>query len=56
MHGTLTMVKKIGQGKANAMKWLEEHPEEALALETKLRNELLANPEKSTRGRHCGKK
>lgn len=28
------------------MKWLEEHPEEALALETKLRNELLANPEK----------
>ncbi|HHW7446836.1 TPA: recombinase RecA [Pasteurella multocida] len=38
--------EKIGQGKANAMKWLEEHPEEALALETKLRNELLANPEK----------
>ncbi|EJS86391.1 recombinase A, partial [Pasteurella multocida subsp. multocida str. Anand1_buffalo] len=28
--------EKIGQGKANAMKWLEEHPEEALALETKL--------------------
>ncbi|MFC1078904.1 recombinase RecA [Pasteurella multocida] len=38
--------EKIGQGKANAMKWLEEHPEEALALETKLRNELLTNPEK----------
>ncbi|MGC6358693.1 recombinase RecA [Bisgaard Taxon 45] len=38
--------EKIGQGKANAMKWLEEHPAEALALETKLRNELLANPEK----------
>ncbi|HDR1068423.1 TPA: recombinase RecA [Pasteurella multocida] len=38
--------EKIGQGKANAMKWLEEHPEEAFALETKLRNELLANPEK----------
>ncbi|AKD38866.1 recombinase A [Pasteurella multocida subsp. multocida OH4807] len=38
--------EKIGQGKANAMKWLEEHPEEALALETKLRHELLTNPEK----------
>lgn len=31
------------------MKWLEEHPEEALALETKLRNELLANQKKYSR-------
>ena len=39
--------EKIGQGKANAMKWLAEHPEQALALENKLREELLANPEKT---------
>lgn len=39
--------EKIGQGKANAVKWLESHPEEAIALETKLRSELLANPEKA---------
>lgn len=39
--------EKIGQGKANAMKWLTEHPEQALELENKLRAELLANPEKT---------
>lgn len=39
--------EKIGQGKANAMKWLVEHPEQASALENKLREELLANPDKS---------
>lgn len=39
--------EKIGQGKANAMKWLAEHPEQALILENKLREELLANPEKT---------
>ncbi len=39
--------EKIGQGKANAMKWLAEHPEQAFALENKLREELLANPEKT---------
>lgn len=38
--------EKIGQGKSNAMKWLETHPEQATTLETKLRAELLANPEK----------
>ncbi|MFZ7231183.1 DNA recombination/repair protein RecA, partial [Avibacterium avium] len=36
-----------GQGKANAMKWLAEHPEQAEELENKLREELLANPDKS---------
>lgn len=39
--------EKIGQGKANAMKWLEEHPQQADELETKLRAELLAHPEKA---------
>lgn len=39
--------EKIGQGKANAMKWLTEHPEQAAILEQKLRAELLANPEKA---------
>lgn len=39
--------EKIGQGKANAMKWLAEHPEQAEELENKLREELLANPDKS---------
>lgn len=38
--------EKIGQGKANAMKWLDSHPEESAILEAKLRSELLANPEK----------
>ncbi|PJG85983.1 recombinase RecA [Conservatibacter flavescens] len=36
---------KIGQGKANALKWLTENPEQADELEAKLRAELLANPE-----------
>ncbi|MDY4281461.1 MAG: recombinase RecA [[Pasteurella] mairii] len=39
--------EKIGQGKANAMKWLMEHPEQALVLENRLRTELLANPDKT---------
>ena len=39
--------EKIGQGKTNAMKWLAEHPEQALELENKLRAELLAHPEKT---------
>ncbi|MFY1027192.1 recombinase RecA [Actinobacillus seminis] len=39
--------EKIGQGKANAMKWLMEHPEQALELENRLRTELLANPDKT---------
>lgn len=38
---------KIGQGKNNAIKWLEEHPEQASELEGKLRAELLAHPEKA---------
>ncbi|TCP97289.1 RecA protein [Cricetibacter osteomyelitidis] len=42
--------EKIGQGKTNAMKWLKEHPEQAEALEAKLRKELLAHPEKSLTG------
>ena len=32
---------KIGQGKANAAKYLEEHPESAKAIETALRDKLL---------------
>ncbi|TNH09174.1 recombinase RecA [Testudinibacter sp. TR-2022] len=36
---------KIGQGRANAMKWLAEHPQERAELEEKLRVELLAHPE-----------
>ena len=39
--------QKIGQGRANAMKWLVEHPEAILELETKLRTELLAHPEQA---------
>ena len=39
--------QKIGQGRANAMKWLVEHPEATLELETKLRTELLAHPEQA---------
>ncbi|TCJ95846.1 RecA protein [Volucribacter psittacicida] len=38
--------EKIGQGKNNALKWLAENPEKAQELETKLREELLAHPEK----------
>lgn len=37
--------EKIGQGKANAMKWLLDNPEKALALENKLLAELVANPD-----------
>lgn len=36
---------KIGQGRANAMKWLAENQAAAQELEDKLRAELLANPE-----------
>lgn len=39
--------EKIGQGKANAMKWLQDNPEKAQELETKLRAELIANPEQT---------
>ncbi|HBO38944.1 MAG TPA: recombinase RecA [Pasteurellaceae bacterium] len=39
--------EKIGQGKANAMRWLTEHPQQADELENKLRSELLAHPEKT---------
>ena len=44
MHIT---VKKIGQGKANAMKWLNENPAKSDELEAKLRAELVANPEQA---------
>lgn len=36
---------KIGQGRANAMKWLTENPEAAAELEEKIRTALLSNPE-----------
>ena len=39
--------EKIGQGKANAMKWLAEHPIQANELESKIRAELVENPEKA---------
>ncbi|MDG2943772.1 recombinase RecA [Exercitatus varius] len=39
--------QKIGQGKTNAMKWLTENPEKAAELESKIRAEFQANPEKS---------
>ncbi len=35
---------KIGQGKANAAKYLEENPEIANEIETEIRNRLLATP------------
>jgi len=35
---------KIGQGKANAMKYLQENPSVALEIETELRNRLLLQP------------
>lgn len=38
--------EKIGQGRNNVMKWLAENPEKAADLENKLREELLAHPEK----------
>lgn len=37
---------KIGQGKANASKYLEEHPEVATEIETALRQQLLNVPSK----------
>lgn len=39
--------EKIGQGKNNAKKWLEEHPEKMAEIEAKLRAELLANPDQA---------
>ncbi|OCG07573.1 recombinase RecA [Gilliamella sp. wkB178] len=36
--------EKVGQGKANAIKYLQEHPEVAKELETKLRDLLLNSP------------
>lgn len=39
--------EKIGQGKANAMKWLADNPAAAAELEAKIRAELLANPEQT---------
>lgn len=41
------MVKKIGQGKANSMKWLNENIEKSDELEARLRAELVANPEQA---------
>lgn len=39
--------EKIGQGKANAMKWLSENPAKAAELEARIRAEFQANPEKA---------
>ena len=39
---------KIGQGKKNAMQYLEENPKIAQEIETALRDKLLAKPEKPT--------
>ena len=39
--------EKIGQGKTNSMKWLNENPEKADELEARLRAELVANPEQA---------
>jgi RecA/RadA recombinase len=36
--------EKVGQGKANSIKFLQEHPEIATELETKLRDLLLNSP------------
>ena len=36
--------EKVGQGKANSIKFLQEHPEIAKELETKLRDLLLNSP------------
>jgi len=38
--------EKIGQGKKNAMAWLEENPEAAATIEKALRDKLLAKPKK----------
>ena len=37
---------KIGQGKKNAMVWLEEHPAAAQEIEKALLDKLLAKPKK----------
>lgn len=42
--------EKIGQGKTNAMKWLNEHPEVADELESKIRAAMQANPEQALMG------
>ncbi|WP_386691867.1 MULTISPECIES: recombinase RecA [unclassified Lonepinella] len=39
--------EKIGQGKANAIKWLEDNPEAAAELEDKIKTALLENPEQA---------
>ncbi|TVQ73429.1 MAG: recombinase RecA [Oceanospirillales bacterium] len=39
---------KIGQGKANAAKYLEEHPEIAKEIELEIRRRLLSSPVKAT--------
>ena len=39
--------EKIGQGKANSMKWLNENIEKSDELEAHLRAELVANPEQA---------
>ena len=38
---------KIGQGKANSMKFLQDNPAIALEIETELRNRLLLDPTKA---------
>lgn len=47
MRGIPIMAKKIGQGKANSMKWLNENIEKSDELEARLRAELVANPEQA---------
>lgn len=42
---------KIGQGKANAMKWLQEHEDKAAELEAFLRKDLAENPENYLSGK-----
>ncbi|WP_439290990.1 recombinase RecA [Lonepinella koalarum] len=39
--------EKIGQGKANAIKWLEANPEATAELEDKIKKALLENPEQA---------
>ena len=41
---------KIGQGKANAAKFLEENPEIANEIESQIRKELLSVPSKPEKG------
>ncbi len=42
--------EKIGQGKNNAKQWLLDHPEKMAEIEKKLRELLLANPDKALFG------